>query len=79
VHAYSDKKTPSDPTAANFIPPGKRFGSVGRGREATKGRHFLKLTMSQASFTTVPAEHRAVYGWSTLTLWRDIMISQAVF
>lgn len=62
MHAYRDKKSLSDPTAANLFLPGKRFGSVGRGREATKGRHFLNLMMSQVSFTTVPAQHQAVHG-----------------
>lgn len=55
LRAYRDKKSLSDPTAANFILPGKRFGSVGRGREATKGRHFLNLMLSQVSFTTEAA------------------------
>lgn len=36
--------------------PGKRFGSVGRGREAMKGRQFLSLVMSQVSFTTASAQ-----------------------
>lgn len=38
---YRDKKSSSDSTAPSFILPGKRFGSVGRGKKATKGKHFL--------------------------------------
>lgn len=61
MYAYEDSKSLWNPIATNFILPGKRFGSVGRGREATKGRHLLNLIMSQVS-TTVLAQHQAVYG-----------------
>lgn len=37
------KKILSDSIAANLILPGKRFVSVGRGREVTKKRHFLNI------------------------------------
>lgn len=55
MHAYRDEKSLLEAMTANFILSMKGFESLRRDREATKGKHFLSLMMSQVSSTTVPA------------------------
>lgn len=55
MHVYRDKESLSDAMTANFILSVKEFEGFRRGREATKGRHFLSLMVSQVSFLTCPS------------------------